>query len=323
MFRDSTFNGNIAGWNVRKGVSFARMFENSAFNQPLADWRMDAGQNFRYMFYKGKFNQPIPDWGMRAATDLTGMFESSLFNNNISRWNPTKVTSFSAMFFLTNFNQPIPRTTSAWNFGSGVNFASMFEETPFNQNVASWSMGGAVNVDYMFVSSLRGKGTFNQNLCSWGSTLRSTLTGPEDDANADEDDLQMFIGTRCLYTETLYNPTCSGGGRWTQLCSSSCDNLCYPSGTVLNVAITASGGFWDLYRSDPNSGASDYRWIASGFSGALSRNMRLTRGRYSLEGASSSATVTIQRTNPDDNSVFSEVITRPLNSNSDIFFQIP
>lgn len=188
----------------------------------------------------------------------------------------------------------------------------MFEESPFNEDISNWNMAKATDLDYMFFNAR----SFSKDLCSWGSKLSSTLQGPSsstDDPEADSDNLRIFLQTNCLYDETLFNPTCSGGGKWTQLCTSACDSQCYGSSTR-NVQITASGSFWDLYRAE--TGTSNYRWIASGFSGTLSRGFVLNKGLYSLEGFASSASVSIQRSNG------TEVLTSALNSVTDIAWSI-
>ena len=61
---NSTFNGDITGWNVSNVKDMSYMFSNaSSFNQPISKWEFPNVENMSGMFSGAtSFNQPIGNW---------------------------------------------------------------------------------------------------------------------------------------------------------------------------------------------------------------------------------------------------------------------
>jgi Mycoplasma protein of unknown function, DUF285 len=87
------FNGNIGGWDVRKGVIFHGMFVDTLeFNQDLSAWQPEMGADMKYMF-------------LRAAA----------YNTSLCAWVPylSNERNFSEMFLgsACRFTLPSPSLT--------------------------------------------------------------------------------------------------------------------------------------------------------------------------------------------------------------------
>ncbi|WGK69489.1 BspA family leucine-rich repeat surface protein [Candidatus Haliotispira prima] len=144
---DTTFNGDITGWDVSNVTNMSFMFGNSSdpdnygaekFNQPIGDWDVSGVTNMQYMFAKASiFNQPIGDWDVSGVTNMQYMFFlASEFNNPIGAWNVSDVTSTYFMFKdAQSFNQPI----GAWDVSSVTSMNFMFNDAKaFDQDISGW-----------------------------------------------------------------------------------------------------------------------------------------------------------------------------------------
>ena len=86
---NSTFNGNITGWNVSKVIDMSHMFAYAtSFNQPIGKWKFPKVENMSNMFYGAKsFNQPIGNWKFPNVIDMNNMFAyATSFNQDLSKW---------------------------------------------------------------------------------------------------------------------------------------------------------------------------------------------------------------------------------------------
>ena len=74
---NSTFNGNITGWNVSSVRNMRNMFAYAtSFNQPIGNWEFPNVENMSGMFSGAtSFNQDLSEW------DLKGKKKSKIFYN--------------------------------------------------------------------------------------------------------------------------------------------------------------------------------------------------------------------------------------------------
>ncbi len=186
---NSTFNGDISGWDVSSVTNMTQMFAGaSVFNGDISDWDVSSVTNMTQTFalasafngdiskwdttavtvMYGMFNQAstfngdISGWDTTAVTNMSDMFQqASVFNQNISSWDVSKVTIMNQMFYLANnFNGNI----SGWDVSKVTNVGSMFNSaSAFNQNISSWDVSSVTNMNTMFA----GASVFNQDLENW------------------------------------------------------------------------------------------------------------------------------------------------------------
>ena len=95
---NSTFNGDISGWDVSNVKSMRWMFENSTFNGDISKWDVSGVDDMGWMFQNSRFNGDISKWNMRSVTSTRGMFAYSDFRGDISKWDVSGVMEMSYMF---------------------------------------------------------------------------------------------------------------------------------------------------------------------------------------------------------------------------------
>jgi hypothetical protein len=124
---------SIKNWAVSNGKSFASTFAGAvAFNRPLL-WDVSRSVTFHSAFLgAASFNQNLNSWNVGESIDFRSTFQNAFEFNNGDGGND----GLSAM---------------TWNTSKGMYFNSMFNSAyAFNQNLASWEMGNAEAIDYMF-----------------------------------------------------------------------------------------------------------------------------------------------------------------------------
>ena len=125
------------------------MFSNSSFSGDISGWNVSSVDNMRFMFENSSFNQDISNWNVSSVTSMFGMFWNSSFNQDISNWNVSSVTSMSIMFSSSPFNQDI----SEWDISSVTHMGSMFLGSPFNQDISTWDISSVTHMSDMFSSN--------------------------------------------------------------------------------------------------------------------------------------------------------------------------
>ena len=168
----TSFNQNIASWNVSNITDMSGMFNNAtSFNQNIGSWNTSNVTNMSNMFkYASAFNQNISSWDVSKVNNMYYMFNGATsFNQNIGSWNTSNVTNMNAMFFgASAFNKNI----GSWNVSNVTNMNKMFNNaSAFNQNIGSWDVSKVTNMAYMFF----GASTFNQNIGSWNTANVTTM----------------------------------------------------------------------------------------------------------------------------------------------------
>ena len=86
---NSTFNGDITGWNVSSVISMDGMFYCAkSFNQDISKWEFPKVENMSGMFWGAtSFNQPIGDWEFPKVTNMSYMFYGAAsFDQDLSKW---------------------------------------------------------------------------------------------------------------------------------------------------------------------------------------------------------------------------------------------
>ena len=164
MFEDSSFNGDISGWNVSQVTDMGGMFFGAAsFDQPLNDWNVSQVTDMSNMFrHAASFDQPLNDWNVSQVTDMGGMFFDALtFNGNVSSWKVLQVTDMSYMFFAASaFDGDI----SGWNVSQVTSMLHMFlGASDFNGDISGWNVLQVTDMLKMF----SGATSFDRPLNSW------------------------------------------------------------------------------------------------------------------------------------------------------------
>ena len=164
MFEDSSFNGNISGWNVSQVTDMSGMFFGAAsFDQHLNDWNVSQVTDMSNMFrHAASFDQHLNDWNVSQVTDMGGMFFDALtFNGNVSSWNVSQVTDMSYMFFdASAFKGDI----SGWNVSQVTSMLHMFlGASDFNGDISGWNVLQVTDMLKMF----SGATSFNLPLNDW------------------------------------------------------------------------------------------------------------------------------------------------------------
>lgn len=79
---NSSFNGDISGWNVSNVENMERMFLNSRFNGNLSKWNVQHVKDMYQMFMGSEFsgtNGDISGWNVQTDTDVQFMFCDSSY----------------------------------------------------------------------------------------------------------------------------------------------------------------------------------------------------------------------------------------------------
>lgn len=116
VFKNTSFNGDISGWNVSNAMLMDEMFMGS------------------------KFNGDISKWNTSSVTDMTRMFKDSMFNGNLSNWIVGRVVDMEEMFCNAVFNGDI----SNWNVKSVRNMKNMFHGSKFRGDLSKWNASTVV-----------------------------------------------------------------------------------------------------------------------------------------------------------------------------------
>ena len=181
MFEDSSFNGDISGWNVSQVTDMSSTFYGAAsFNQSLNSWDVSQVTDMSRMFNNAyDFNGNISGWNVSQVTDMSRMFFQAYdFNGNISGWNVSKVINMDRMFFQADtFNQHL----DDWDVSQVTDMSSMFYGTlAFNGNISSWNVSQVTDTSYMF-SNAR---TFNGNISGWNVSAVTNMADMFEDADS-------------------------------------------------------------------------------------------------------------------------------------------
>ena len=126
MFENaSSFNGDIASWNVSSVTDMSSMFHGAAkFNGNVSGWNVSSVTDMSSMFHGAKkFNGNVSGWNVSSVTDMSDMFNTAFsFNRPLNGWNVSGVTNMSYMFFDNFFNKPL----NSWNVSSVTDMIRMF-----------------------------------------------------------------------------------------------------------------------------------------------------------------------------------------------------
>ena len=165
------FNGNISGWNVSSVTDMSYMFDTAfSFNQHLNGWNVSGVTNMNYMFFDSYFNKPLNSWNVSSVTTMIRMFSNnSVFSQPLDNWNVSEVTTMNSMFRSADvFNGNI----SDWNVSSVTNMARMFNGADaFNGDISDWNVSSVTDMVQMFHTA----NSFQQNLGNWYVTLDDTI----------------------------------------------------------------------------------------------------------------------------------------------------
>ena len=139
MFRDSSINADLSGWDVSSITSMPSMFRGAAvFDGNLSGWDVSSVTDMSSMFRGAAvFNADLSGWDVSSVTDMYSMFrDAASFNQNVSGWDVSSVTDTPSMFQdAASFDQDL----SGWDVSSATDMSSMFDgATAFEQNLGSW-----------------------------------------------------------------------------------------------------------------------------------------------------------------------------------------
>ncbi|NRA49453.1 MAG: BspA family leucine-rich repeat surface protein, partial [Phaeodactylibacter sp.] len=161
-----------SGWATSAILSLERMFSGcTSFNEDIAYFNVSAVTNLRNTFTSSAFNRNINSWDVSSVSDFDSTFAAcTAYNQPMNTWVTSSATTMREMFNACSvFNQDI----TSWNVSGVSNFSGMFEDAiVFDQNIGVWTMTAATNLSQM----LKGAIAFNQNLGSWDVSSVTNLT---------------------------------------------------------------------------------------------------------------------------------------------------
>ena len=184
MFRDSSINADLSGWNVSGVTDMSSMFRGAAsFDGDVSNWNVSGVTDMSSMFHgAASFNQDVSGWDVSGVTDATSMFRGAAsFNGDVSGWDASGVTDATSMFRgAASFNQDL----SGWDVSGVKDTSSMFQGAEsFDASLSRWNVSGVTDMSSMF----DGAASFEQNLGEWYVTV--------DDASIGGADVPGIVGT--------------------------------------------------------------------------------------------------------------------------------
>jgi len=190
MFRNTSFNGNITGWDVVSVANFAQMFrDNTAFAQDISNWNLSGATNISGMFINADaFNHDLSSWErsfpdvstLGNVTNMSSVFSgTAIFDQPIGNWNTNSVTTMQNMFTGAGaFNSDI----STWNVSAVTNMNRMFDQADaFDQDLSNWerttpdvsTLANVTNMGIMF----RNMNIYNQPIGTWNTSAVTNMAG--------------------------------------------------------------------------------------------------------------------------------------------------
>ena len=90
VFYNSSFNGDVSGWDVSSVEDMWSMFfDAESFNQDISGWNVSNVKDMSWMFSGAKsFNQDISRWDVSNVERMYGMFDYTPLekNNKLPKW---------------------------------------------------------------------------------------------------------------------------------------------------------------------------------------------------------------------------------------------
>ena len=170
MFRDSAFDGSVAGWDARRVTTTAGMFQGAtSFDQPLDSWEVPLLVTADHMFDgASRFDSPLFR-DVPALVSAVGMFRDAVGfagddASNIAGWDPVHLVDAEEMFRgATVFDGGI----GSWTLGSLDRTVNMFRGAKAfdagGTDIGGWDVSTVTNMREMFT----GAGAFDRPLDSW------------------------------------------------------------------------------------------------------------------------------------------------------------
>ncbi len=173
MFKSSSFNQDISGWDVSNVTSMIGMFwVNDSFNQDIGKWDVSKVENMMLMFSRANaFNQDIGEWDVSNVTNMSEMFtRNDVFNGDIGSWDVSAVTNMTAMFKdAISFSQDLSSWCAPLISDPGSSFAS---GSPLEVNsgfLPNWGCNLAP-VPLISASGVSGQAPYSIDFDATGST---------------------------------------------------------------------------------------------------------------------------------------------------------
>ncbi len=104
---NTTFDGDISGWDVSSVTNMNNMFSIAAsFNRDISGWDVSSVTDMSYMFnVAASFNRDISGWDVSSVTNLNSMFASAAeFNQNLEKWKDHWTLNTSGKYTGTTIN---------------------------------------------------------------------------------------------------------------------------------------------------------------------------------------------------------------------------
>ena len=136
IFENSSFDGDISGWNVSNVTSINSMFCESEFTGKNGIFSLEKGnkvEDMSYVFYDSYFDGDLSGWNVSNVKSIHNMFSYSDFTgkNGMFRLEKgNKVEDMSDMFCDSPFEVDI----NDWEVNGYCNLINMFKNTPLENN---------------------------------------------------------------------------------------------------------------------------------------------------------------------------------------------
>ena len=164
LFYSTSFNDDIAYWDVSNVTNMDLMFNVSRFNRDISRWDVSKVTRMAFTFAESQFNGDISNWDVSNVVDMSSMFVLSPFNGDLSQWDTSNVRFMRSMFLASSFSGDI----SGWDVSSVEDMSGMFNSADnFNQDISGWDTSRVTDMESMFGFNQ----AFNQDLSRWCVSL--------------------------------------------------------------------------------------------------------------------------------------------------------
>lgn len=138
MFRGSSFNGDLAQWDVSDVTSLYSAFRDSEFGGDISGWNVGCVENMEMLFHNAaSFDSDLSLWNVSSVTKMVNTFAAaSSFNSDLSLWDVSNVEDMTGMFA---------------------------EAAAFESDLSAWDVRNVESMDYMF----RNAESFDSDLSEW------------------------------------------------------------------------------------------------------------------------------------------------------------
>jgi alpha-tubulin suppressor-like RCC1 family protein len=176
FFNTPTVLADISGWDISSSITMSSMFRDSSFNGEIANWKPKKVTDMSYMFYgANNFNKKLTNNKANQAWDVSGVTNMSYIFNNCSNFNNSQLSG--------GVTEPM-----YWTLNPNVNITNNVSNSALTVANAQTLMSNLLvylNIGIFTTSTGAGNGTSSVKLTFFNEDgtvgdTNSTVAGPND-----------------------------------------------------------------------------------------------------------------------------------------------